>query len=150
MIHTCHPPSPLFLITPFSRIFKEFGVSTGRDKRPVAERRRKMRIGKTEKFAVIRGCFFKHPHRQLHFDNENPRVHQNTPSSSGKKPVFSVIFSNSIAKVSNPHKCLYCYKPYIIMEKRDSGKPNSTAISPLSPLFCFPLVFFHHPFSNEH
>ena len=33
-----------------------------------------MRIGKTEKFAVIRGCFFKHPHRQLHSDNENPRI----------------------------------------------------------------------------
>ncbi|HJJ34027.1 MAG TPA: hypothetical protein O0X19_06620, partial [Methanocorpusculum sp.] len=42
---------------PFSRIFKEFGVSTGRDKRPVAELRRKMRIGKTEKFAVICGLF---------------------------------------------------------------------------------------------
>ena len=29
------------------------------------------------------------------------------------------------------------------MEKRDSGKPNSTAISPLSPLFCFSAYFFY-------
>ena len=82
--------------------------------------------------------------------SKNPRVPLMKPPTAAKKPVFSVIFTNSIAKVSNPCKCLYPYKPYIIVEKRDKRKSRTTAYLPSHPCSLFRPFLFYHPFSNEH